>query len=83
MPAAAKKAALEDKTFVFTGSLENFTRDEAKEKVEMFGGRATSSVSGETNYLVVGESPGSKVAEAKKQDVEIIDEKAFKDLIGE
>jgi NAD-dependent DNA ligase len=72
-----------DKTFVFTGSLENFTRDQAKEKVEMLGGRAISSVSGQTDYLVVGEGPASKLDEAKKQDVKVLDEAAFKDLIGE
>jgi DNA ligase (NAD+) len=83
MPAPAKKSALKDKAFVFTGSLKSFTRDEAKEKVEMLGGRATSSVSGETDYLVVGEGPGNKLDEAKEQDVEILEEKAFKDLIGE
>jgi len=69
--------------FVFTGRLDSFTREEAKEKVEVLGGRATSSVSGETDYLVVGEGPGSKLEEAKKQDVEILDEQAFKDLIRE
>jgi DNA ligase (NAD+) len=83
MPAPQKKPELEDKTFVFTGSLESFTRDEAKEKIEMLGARATSTVSGQTDYLVVGEGPGSKLEEAKQQNVEILDEDAFKDLIGE
>jgi len=83
MPAAAKKSRLADKTLVFTGSLEDFTRDEAEETVEMLGGRATSSVSSETDYLVVGEGPGSKLEQAKKQDVEILDEKAFKKLLRE
>jgi DNA ligase (NAD+) len=78
-----QKSALRDKTFVFTGSLDSFTRDEAKEKVEMLGGRATSSVSGETDYLVVGENPGSKLDEANKENVEILEEREFKDLIGE
>lgn len=58
-------------------------RDAAKEKVEMLGARATSSVSGETDFLVVGERPGSKLKEARKYNVEILAEKAFKDLIGE
>jgi DNA ligase (NAD+) len=49
----------------------------------MLGGRATSSVSGETDFLVVGGKPGSKLAEARKYNIEILDEKAFKDLIGE
>jgi DNA ligase (NAD+) len=83
MPESAKKSELENKTFVFTGILESFTRDEAREKVEMLGGRATSSVSGETDYLVAGERPGRKLEEAGMQGTEILDEKAFKDLIGE
>jgi len=72
---------LEGKTFVFTGSLEKFTRDEAQARVEALGGRATSSVSGETDYLVVGENPGSKLDEAREQNVKIIDEKKFLALI--
>ena len=78
---ARKGSQLEGKTFVFTGSLEKFTRDEAQTRVEALGGRATSSVSGETDYLVVGENPGSKLDEAREQDVKIIDEKEFLELI--
>lgn len=73
---------LEGKTFVFTGELENFTRDEAKDQIESLGGRATSSVSDQTDYLVVGEGPGSKRDEAKKRDVEIIGEKRFMKMLG-
>ena len=83
MPAGAKNSRLADKTFVFTGSLKDFTRDEAREKVKLLGGRATSSVSSKTDYLVVGEGPGGKLDEARQQDVEILDEKQFKALIGE
>jgi DNA ligase (NAD+) len=78
-----RKSELQGKTFVFTGSLERFTRDEAKEKVEMLGGRATTSVSGETDYLVVGEGPGGKLDEARQENVEILEEKEFRKLIGE
>ncbi len=73
---------LKDKTFVITGELDAFTRDEAKEKIESLGGRATSSVSDNTDYLVVGEGPGSKLDEAKKRKVKRIDEKEFKKLIS-
>ncbi len=74
---------LEGKKFVFTGGLADFTRDEAKRTVEDLGGRATSSVSGETDYLVAGEAPGSKLDDAKdEEDVEIIDENEFKKLIN-
>jgi DNA ligase (NAD+) len=72
---------LEGLTFVFTGELDAFTRDEAKERVEKMGARATSSVSGNTDYLVAGEDPGSKMDDAKKHDVKIIDEKEFKKLL--
>ncbi|MFO8054161.1 MAG: NAD-dependent DNA ligase LigA [Bacteroidales bacterium] len=73
---------LKDKTFVITGELDAFTRDEAKDKIESLGGRATSSVSDNTDYLVVGKDPGSKYDEAKKRNVKRIDEKQFKKLIS-
>ena len=72
---------LKGKTFVITGELDAFTQDEAKEKIESLGGRSTSSVSDNTDYLVVGEGPGSKLDEAKKRKVKRIDEKEFKKLI--
>lgn len=83
MPARKGKRSLEGKIFVFTGALEAYTRDEAQRLVEELGGRATSSVSGSTDYLVAGETPGSKLEEAKKRKVKIIDEKTFKKLIAE
>jgi DNA ligase (NAD+) len=67
---------------VFTGELENWTRDEAEELVEKLGGRATSSVSSETDYVVAGPGAGSKLEEAKKEDLPILDEDAFKEMIG-
>jgi len=78
-----KSLPLEGKKFVFTGGLDDFTRDKAKQAVEDLGGRATSSVSGETDYLVKGEDPGSKLEEAKNQDVKILDEEEFKKLLKE
>ncbi len=81
METKEKPIPLEGKKFVFTGSLEEFTRDEAKRAVEDLGGRATSRVSSETDYLVLGKEPGSKLDEAKKQKVKIIDEKEFKELL--
>jgi DNA ligase (NAD+) len=74
---------LQDVTIVFTGDLHGYTRSEAKEKVEALGARATSSVSGKTDYLVVGENPGSKLDEARERDVEILYEEGFRKLIGE
>ena len=72
---------LEGKTFVFTGSLDNKTRQEAQQTVEDLGGRATSSVSGNTDYVVAGKNPGSKLDQAQELDVEILSEEQFEDLI--
>ncbi len=72
---------LEGKKFVFTGALEKYTRDEASEKVRQYGGRATSSVSSATDFLVVGKNPGSKLAEAKKEGTKILNEKEFLDML--
>ncbi len=75
--------ALAGQTFVFTGSLST-TRREAQDLVERHGANATSSVSGNTDYLVVGENPGrSKRDDAEANDVPVIDETAFADLLAE
>jgi DNA ligase (NAD+) len=78
-----KSQPLKGKTFVFTGELEGFTREEAKRAVEDRGGRATSSISGETHFLVRGAGPGGKLDEAKKQKVKVIGEEEFIKLIQE
>lgn len=65
---------LSGKTFVLTGSLGTMTRDEAKRKIESLGGRVTSSVSGSTSYIAVGESPGSKLDKARKLNITILNE---------
>jgi DNA ligase (NAD+) len=83
MPQEKKARPLQGKTFVFTGQLENYTRDEAQRLVERLGGRATSSVSRETDYVVVGRDPGSKLDQAKKHKVEILEEKQFDSLLEE
>jgi NAD-dependent DNA ligase len=84
MPAAGDGQArpLTGKTFVFTGNLRHFTRDEAQDRVERLGGRATSSVSGQTDYLVVGENPGSKLDQADKHGVKVLVDKGFERLIA-
>ncbi|MGM0438970.1 MAG: NAD-dependent DNA ligase LigA [Patescibacteria group bacterium] len=76
-----KSNQLAEKTFVFTGSLDSLTRKEAKERVLSLGGKPTSSVSSNTDYLVVGENPGSKLKEAKEKNVKILNEEEFKKLI--
>ncbi|RLF36060.1 MAG: DNA ligase (NAD(+)) LigA, partial [Thermoplasmata archaeon] len=75
-----KAGILNGKTFVFTGTLKDFSRDEAKKLVEELGGRTMSTVSKNTDYLVVGEKPGSKYEKAKKLGITIINEKKFKEL---
>jgi len=76
-----KEGKLAKKTFVLTGTLEKFTRDEAKAEIESRGGRVSSSVSKKTDYVLAGEKPGSKLAKAEKLGVEVIDEATFIDLI--
>lgn len=65
---------LADKTFVLTGSLPSYTRKEATEIIEKNGGKVTSSVSGNTDYLLAGENPGSKYDKAQQLDIPIISE---------
>jgi DNA ligase (NAD+) len=74
---------LADKTIVFTGSLDNFTRQEAKNAARKVGANPTSSVSGSTDYVVAGDNPGSKVDQAREKGVNVIDEKQFKQMITE
>jgi DNA ligase (NAD+) len=68
---------LEGLTFVFTGKLDRWTRDEVTHLVEQLGARATSSVSTKTDYVVAGPGAGSKLDEAKAHDVPIMDEEEF------
>ena len=85
-PQSAKTAgsALEGLTFVFTGSLEGMTRAEAQELIERHGGSATSSVSGNTDYLVVGDNPGrGKREAADDHNVPTIDRSEFETLLAE
>ena len=73
---------LSGKSFVFTGGLKDFSRDDVKRLVEELGGRVTSTVSKDTDYVVVGKEPGSKYDKAKKLGLKIISEEDFKKLIG-
>jgi DNA ligase (NAD+) len=73
---------LSGKTFVFTGTLERHTRSEAKALIESRGGTVASSVSGNTDYVVAGHSPGSKLEKARELAVTIIDEEHFAGIIG-
>jgi DNA ligase (NAD+) len=76
-----EKEQFKGKTFVLTGSLSSFTRDEAKNIIEGFGGKISSSVSKKTDYVLAGEEAGSKLIKAQELGVEIVDEETFKSWI--
>ncbi len=79
---AQQKETLAGKVFVLTGTLATLTRDEARKIIENAGGKVTGSVSRNTDYLVAGTSPGSKLERAKSLGVDIIDETTLKKMIG-
>ncbi|MDD3072629.1 MAG: NAD-dependent DNA ligase LigA [Candidatus Pacebacteria bacterium] len=72
-----KSEKLKGKSFVFTGELNSITREKAKEKVRMLGGKVSSSVSENIDYLVLGDNPGSKLKRAKEKEIKIIKENDF------
>jgi len=80
---ADKQGTLDGKVFVLTGTLETMTRSDAKTAIEKVGGKVTGSVSRNTDYLVAGTSPGSKLDRAEELGVRIIDEKFLMKLIIE
>jgi DNA ligase (NAD+) len=71
------------KVFVLTGGLNSMTRDEAKEKIELLGGKVTASVSSKTDFVVVGTDAGSKLDKAVELGVTTVDEKEFRRMLGE
>ena len=89
-PAASDAASLPDaappalagKTFVLTGTLSTMTRDEARAGIRALGGRVVGSVSSKTDYVVVGDSPGSKLEKARRLEIEILEETDFKHLLA-
>lgn len=70
-----------EKTFVLTGTLENYTRDEAGEIIEKFGGKVSGSVSKKTSYVLAGEDAGSKLTKAQNLGIPIISETEFEEMI--
>ncbi|RQD75271.1 MAG: NAD-dependent DNA ligase LigA [Candidatus Syntrophonatronum acetioxidans] len=76
-----KGKLLAGKTFVLTGKLENYSREEARELIEGLGGKVTSSVSSNTDFLLAGENPGSKLDQAKNQGTRIIEEEEFYKMV--
>jgi DNA ligase (NAD+) len=80
-PEEPQAAPLAGKTFVFTGGLQHFSREEAKALVTAQGGKVASSVSAKTDYVVVGQEPGSKYARARELGLKILDEASFEKLV--
>ncbi len=81
--AVVADSPLKGKVVVFTGELSNRTRSEAEELVKKLGGRPASSVSRQTDFLVVGQKPGSKLQQAQKLGVRILTEEEFENMVGE
>lgn len=81
--AAPQATTLAGKTFVLTGTLPNWTREEASMRIQAAGGKVSGSVSKKTAYLVAGEDSGSKLAKAQELGVAVLDEDGLKALLGE
>ena len=81
-PKIKEKGKLAGKTFLFTGALKTFGRDEARDLVESLGGITASSVSKKVDFVIVGEDPGSKFDKAKELGIKILTEEEFKKLIS-
>lgn len=77
-----KEGPLSGKTFVFTGALSAFTREEARRIVESLGGRVASGVSRKVDYVVVGADPGEKLRKAQELGITILNEEEFRKLVG-
>jgi DNA ligase (NAD+) len=80
--AAGRSSLLQGKTFVITGTLSNYSRDQVKGLIASNGGKVTDSVSKKTDYLVVGEDPGSKLLKAKTLHIPVLDEQALEKLLS-
>ncbi len=81
VPTLAKNPNISGKSFVITGVLQKYPRKEAESLIKGLGGRVLSSVSKKTDYLVAGESPGSKADKARELNVRILDEEAFEEML--
>jgi DNA ligase (NAD+) len=78
---SAQHLPLRDMTIVVTGTLEHFKRNEIEEAIEKHGGRASSSVSSKTTFVLVGAEPGSKLAKAEKLGIRIVYEPEFLEML--
>ena len=79
----AEGGPLEGKTFVLTGTLPELSRDQATKLIRDAGGKVTGSVSKNTDYLVAGDSPGTKLAKAEEVGTEILDEDGLRKLVAD
>jgi DNA ligase (NAD+) len=79
----ARDGALRSKTVVVTGTLAKYKRDEIEALITRHGGRAASSVSKKTDFLVAGADAGSKLAKAQKLGIRVLNEDQFEELLGE
>ena len=80
--ADTRRQPLSGKTIVVTGTLENFSRPDVEQVIKTAGGRVATSVSSKTDFVIVGESPGSKLDMALDLGVEVIDESEFIRRLG-
>jgi DNA ligase (NAD+) len=74
---------LDGKTLVLTGTLPNLSREQAMKLIRRAGGKVVNSVSKKTDFLIAGDSPGSKLTKANELGTEILDEDGLRELIGE
>ena len=81
-PKLKRTNELAGKTFVVTGTLENFTRQQIEQAIRQTGGKTSSSVSKKTDFVLAGKEPGSKLEKAQKLGVKVINEKQFLKLIN-
>ncbi len=81
--AAPSEGPLADKTLVLTGTLPTWSREQATERIMAAGGRVTGSVSKKTDYLVAGETPGSKLAKAQRLGVAVLDEAGLRKILAQ
>jgi DNA ligase (NAD+) len=81
-PAQVGGSDLTGKTFVVTGTLQRYARDEIEGLIKQLGGKATGSVSKNTDFVVAGEKAGSKLDKARQLGVKVLTEKEFEELIG-
>ena len=82
LTSAAAPGPLSGKTFVLTGTLSTMSREEAAAAIQSRGGKVTGSVSRKTDYVVAGADPGSKLTKAETLGISVLDEAAFRKLVG-